>query len=127
MYSATIKLTQTDPTDATPMLSIAAYITSAAAIPASGGTQGVKKLSGVLWFRVYAEDANNDDASNGSARLGFNQKTSRIAATSHGQKLLPGLEPRMYYAAGISGQYDFNNAYIVGATGDRFQIEWGTL
>lgn len=127
MYSSTIKLTQTDPTDATPMLSVGAYITSAAAIPANGGAKATRKLTNILWFRVYAEAGNNDDAANGPARIGFDTKTMRTAATAHGAILNPGLEPKLYPSAGVAGIYNFNETYIVGATNDVFQIEWGVL
>ena len=127
MYTATITLTQTDPTSATPMLSLAAYITSGAAIPASGGSKGTKKMTNILWFRVYAEETNNVDVANGPARIGFDTSTSRVAATAHGIKLLPGLDPRDYPPCGVAGTYDFNHTYIVGQTNDVFQIEWGVL
>jgi hypothetical protein len=127
MYSATITLTQTDPTDVTPMLALSAYVISAAAIPASGGTKGAKKLANILWFRIYAESGNNEDAANSFARIGFDTKTSRIAATAHGHKLFAGLEPKLYPPTGDSGTYDFNHTYIVGQTGDVFQIEWDVL
>jgi hypothetical protein len=123
MYCSTIVLTQTDPTSATPMLSVGDYIRSSSSIPASRTT----KLKNILWFRIYAEDTNDEDAANSFARIGFDTATSRVVATAHGHKLFAGLEPKLYPAAGTAGQYDFNNTFIVGKTGDKFQIEWGVF
>lgn len=74
-------------------------------------------------FIIYAEDANNVDATNGPARIGGSDVDRVAAGGVKGIPLLPGI---LYDEIGGvvtgGGVYSFEHIYLTGQSGDVFQI-----
>lgn len=72
---------------------------------------------------VYPEGANEDDATNGPARIG-DANVDRVAAGGvKGIPLLPGiLYSELFPSASGGGVHNMEKIYIAGKTGDVFQI-----
>lgn len=132
MRTVTVKIDADD----TPK-SIAYLLTLATAIPQTTDANSAlptsaigRKLTHVIGFKIYAESTNNIDASNGPARIGFENTntqasftTSRVAATANGIPLLPGIAVD-YQPSGAAASYDFRTTAISGKTSDIFQISF---
>jgi hypothetical protein len=97
-------------------------------------SRAARKLRGILWFRIYSENANfAGDATHSEARLSFENTNasagftgSNILASAKGQPLLTGLAIDWPGGSG-QGIYDFFTTTICGKTGDKFQIVYGVL
>lgn len=99
-----------------------------------------EKFKNIAYFAIYAETGNDNDATNGPARIGGaqnvnapdNQDVDRVAAdagaeddaVANGFPLLPGmLYTDLFQPIGAGcGVYSFETIYITGKTGDIFQI-----
>ena len=86
------------------------------------------KYRNIVRIVIYAEGGNNDGV-NGPARIGGSDVDRVVAAGVKGVPLFPGIADATTFAAAgaAAGVYDLSKLYIMGESGDVFQIGYVTL
>lgn len=88
-----------------------------------GLTVLTSKFKNLLFFVIYPEDVNNVDATNGPARIGDSTVQRVVASGSKGIPLLPGIiNSAIAPPVGQHAPYSLETLFIMGQTGDVFQI-----
>ena len=81
------------------------------------------KFDFIAFITIFAEPGNEDDATNGPARIGGSDVDRVAAGGVKGIQLLPGiLYPDLFPPINGGGVYSFEQIYLTGKTGDVFQI-----
>ena len=82
------------------------------------------KFDFVSYLAIFAESGNEDDATNGPARVGGSDVDRVAAGGVKGVQLLPGILYDQLFPFAGGGVYSFEQIYFTGKTGDVFQLAY---
>lgn len=80
------------------------------------------KFDFISYLAIFAESGNEDNATNGSARVGGSNVDRVAAGGVQGIQLLPGILYDQLFPFAGGGVYSLEQIWVTGKTGDVFQL-----